>query len=254
MSDRPPPLDWENALRPEDIATVAALIENDGEEERSRQYHTHANKLSGNLRRSRHARLMQYDPLGTNASRASKNLRIAASKGDYEELLHAIDTGADVNDADDKGRTALHFVTASGRDAFVQLLIAHGADANKQDANGNSPLHLAACTNNIKVITALIDGGCNIHLKDGKGRTAIHFAQSHLQLLRRYSSDPAAYKGKVLDIVNLLLAYSRRHNRDAIEGLNQLASSLTIDSKSDTADIEKVLADFVSMSLTSLPS
>lgn len=69
MSDRPPPLDWENALRPEDIATVAALIENDGEEERSRQYHTHANKLSGNLRRSRHARLMQYDPLGTNASR-----------------------------------------------------------------------------------------------------------------------------------------------------------------------------------------
>lgn len=69
-------------------------------------------------------------------SLASKNLRIAASKGDYEELLHAIDTGADVNDADDKGRTALHFVTASGRDAFVQLLIAHGADANKQDANG----------------------------------------------------------------------------------------------------------------------
>ena len=89
----------------------------------------------------------------------------------------------------------------------------------------------------------------------GKGRTAIHFAQSHLQLLRRYAGDSERYRGKVLDVsadvctcmfvsvyvvgafwytslvpcfaddwqvVNLLLAYSRRHQQSSVDGLSDV--------------------------------
>ncbi|EGD83411.1 hypothetical protein PTSG_04018 [Salpingoeca rosetta] len=203
----------------------------------------------GHKRRSRGARTKQNDLVGTQSERASRALRNAVSKADYEAMLGAVDDGADVNFADEKGRTALHFAAAAGRDTFVQFLISQGADPNKQDSNGNTALHLAACTNNIKVITALVDGGCDINMRDGKGRTPIHFAQSHLQLLRRYSSDPEAYRGKVLDVVNLLLAYSRRHNREAVEGLNDLVSRISTHSLDE---LEDVLGEFVNMSLASL--
>ena len=67
---------------------------------------------------------------------ASKALKAAVSKNNLEGALAALDDGADVNFADDKGRTALHFAAAAGRDAIVQLLVSRGADPNKQDSNG----------------------------------------------------------------------------------------------------------------------
>ncbi len=90
----------------------------------------------------------------------------------------------DVNAADTKGRTALHFASTKGDRAMLQCLIAHGANLNSRDGIGNTPLHLAACTNHTAIVTLLLQAGCDIRATDRTGQTPVHYAQSHLQMLR----------------------------------------------------------------------
>lgn len=40
-----------------------------------------------------------------------------------------------------------------------RLLLAKGANPNQKDAMGNTALHLAACTNNVPVVTLLLKAG-----------------------------------------------------------------------------------------------
>jgi hypothetical protein len=57
-----------------------------------------------------------------------------------DELLH---NGADLNETDANGRTALHLAVEEGNRAMVSLLLAHGANPNNTDANGLTPLDIA---------------------------------------------------------------------------------------------------------------
>ena len=61
------------------------------------------------------------------------------------ELL--LSKGARVDDADDRGRTALMIAAELGRDAVVELLIARGASTALKDRDGKSALDLAAGEN-----------------------------------------------------------------------------------------------------------
>jgi ankyrin repeat domain-containing protein 54 len=45
------------------------------------------------------------------------------------------------------------------RELFGRLLLAKGANPNQKDAMGNTALHLAACTNNVPVVTLLLKAG-----------------------------------------------------------------------------------------------
>ena len=42
---------------------------------------------------------------------------------------------------------------------FFRVLLQHGADPNQKDAIGNTALHLAACTSNIPMVTLLLKSG-----------------------------------------------------------------------------------------------
>src|SRR5205809_5703107 len=58
-------------------------------------------------------------------------------------MIKALDGGADVNAADEYGRTALHVAAKDKSTEVIKLLLSRGADVNRQDKDGRTPLHLA---------------------------------------------------------------------------------------------------------------
>ena len=66
-----------------------------------------------------------------------------AAEGDGVKLVTLLlDKGASVDEADDRGRTALMIAAERGHDAIVDLLMSRGATANRRDRGGLSALDL----------------------------------------------------------------------------------------------------------------
>jgi ankyrin repeat protein len=67
----------------------------------------------------------------------------AAAHGDLENVVHLIDNlGVNVNIADDKKRTSLHFACNGGHLEVVRILLDRGALIDAKDVNANTALHL----------------------------------------------------------------------------------------------------------------
>ena len=76
--------------------------------------------------------------------RGSTALMTAAQWGHVDVCRLLLERGADVNKSDKQGDTALHEAARSGELAIVDWLLAHGADPNAFDAYGTTPLRVAA--------------------------------------------------------------------------------------------------------------
>ena len=68
---------------------------------------------------------------------------------------------------------------------MVQLLLRHGADPDQKDMLGNTALHLAACTNHVPVVTLLLRAGTDVTTLDNNGRTPLQLAQAKRKILQR---------------------------------------------------------------------
>lgn len=66
-------------------------------------------------------------------------------RGDVSRAKELIDAGADVNAADGKGFTPLHFA-AMGQPDVIELLLDAGAEINARNRFGNTPLGAAITT------------------------------------------------------------------------------------------------------------
>ncbi|XP_058876965.1 ankyrin repeat domain-containing protein 54-like isoform X2 [Acipenser ruthenus] len=142
---------------------------------------------------------------------------------------------------------------ANGNDVeTVQLLLSHGADPNQRDGLGNTALHLAACTNHVPVITALLRGGARVDALDRAGRTPLHLAKSKLNiLLEGQSQSLEALRSEVRQIIQMLREYlSRLGCSDERERLDQLSSRLhRTRTKEQVDEVTDLLASFTSLSL-----
>lgn len=74
-----------------------------------------------------------------------------------EVLKQLLQGGADKDEKDDEGRTALHFACGYGEIACSQELIKAGADVDAKDGNDNTPLHYAAGYGQAEAIKLLLD-------------------------------------------------------------------------------------------------
>ena len=98
----------------------------------------------------------------------------AAVRGDVQRLHHLIATGANVNDADAGGWTALHFAAhefvkcgdRKGQSACVRLLIAHGANVNARTKTGLTPLEMGSW--NAECVGILLTAGALVNTVDAR--------------------------------------------------------------------------------------
>lgn len=85
-----------------------------------------------------------------------------------------IENGANVNQKDFAGQTALHKAALTPRGETLELmkyLIAKGADVNVQDLEGNTPLFIASSIKNSDAVNLLIASGANTSIKNNEGVT-----------------------------------------------------------------------------------
>lgn len=83
-----------------------------------------------------------------------------------------------VDGADERGWTALHWAAAKPSLGCAQILLAGKADPNKKNNDGESPLHLAAKVGNIEVQRLLIKSGADTRLVNKEGRSPMDLAHA----------------------------------------------------------------------------
>jgi ankyrin repeat protein len=105
----------------------------------------------------------------------------AALEGDSALVEYLIQKGANPNDADDDGITALGWATLTNHADVVQALLARGAKANHVDRFGMTPLLYAASIDfgDTAVIEKLIAGGADLKAKNKEGMTAFDLAKNY---------------------------------------------------------------------------
>lgn len=96
--------------------------------------------------------------------------------GNLETVTRLIGKKADVNAADAKGRTPLHYAAITGHVEILTLLLAHKADLNAKDSEGNTLLHLAAGAGNEKAAEFLLEKKLSPKVRNNKGLTPLNVA------------------------------------------------------------------------------
>ncbi len=101
----------------------------------------------------------------------------ALARGDKAAALQLLAEGADVNEAQPDGMTALHWAALRNDDEIAELLLARGADPGAVTRLGSyTPLHVAAEAGAHAVVDRLLRAGVDSSQETGTGATALHLA------------------------------------------------------------------------------
>jgi ankyrin repeat protein len=115
---------------------------------------------------------------------------VKGSVGVVRVLLQHVG-GEALQETDDKGRTALHWVAYRGHEAVATLLLDQGAKATSRGASGETPFMLACQEGHLAVVGLFLRhvganiGGQALHHTDDKGTTPLHLAalRGHAELV-----------------------------------------------------------------------
>jgi ankyrin repeat protein len=99
-------------------------------------------------------------------------LHWAAENGLIELAALLVEQGADPEETDHFGNTALHL--ALKYPDLIELLLQNGADVNARNALGNTPLHLAV--KDRRAVEALLAAGADVNARNGLDKTPLHYA------------------------------------------------------------------------------
>ena len=89
-----------------------------------------------------------------------------------------LSNGADPNQRDEKGVTALHHAVVQGNGPMIiPVLIESGADVNAVDGNGMTPLVHAVVNDKPDLVELLVRLGAKSHIKTKEGQTALGWAE-----------------------------------------------------------------------------
>lgn len=129
----------------------------------------------------------------------------SAINNDVSQIKELLKNGADVNQNDEGGRTALMFAAFNGLNPIVEELLKHQADVNITDANGRTALMFAASGPFPETVKLLLENGAEIDIQDSEEHfTAFMFAAAEGQF----------------ENVKILLGYGANPNLKDIDGDN----------------------------------
>ncbi|KHN98562.1 Ankyrin repeat-containing domain protein [Metarhizium album ARSEF 1941] len=106
-------------------------------------------------------------------------LMISASVADSEAVLRVlIQKGAEVNEKNSNGQTALHFVASKKNMDVARLLLGSNPPASTcfRDRRGQYPIHRAAAVGSVPMVLLLLKNKSPLNPADSEGYTPLHHA------------------------------------------------------------------------------
>lgn len=169
-----------------DIAEAAAWLavaarhgERNAAEARDRLLAAAPVKTTVDARRRETALLRSMSRLGAETTAGDtrrdieEKLRAAATLGDSEEVEQLLAANADVETADEDGRTPLIEAAWRGYGRIATKLLQAGAQLDKTDRSGNAPIAWAAINGHTNLIVLLIKAGAAVDVVDSQGFTPL---------------------------------------------------------------------------------
>ena len=97
--------------------------------------------------------------------------------GSIDQLVEALDCGADVDEQDAGGNTALIISAMAGNQPMVKVLLERGANAEAANNMGQTALMRASARGRLSTLKLLLDkGNANVHAQDKFGNSVIKHA------------------------------------------------------------------------------
>lgn len=126
------------------------------------------------------ARLKQEIAKGANLNELDLGgqtaLTRAVEMGQVEAVKILLEADANVNAKRSDGRTPLLVATMNAQKELVDLLLAKGADVKAKDDGQWTALHAAAATPYLDLVEALVKAGADVNATDATGRTPLMIA------------------------------------------------------------------------------
>ena len=131
----------------------------------------------GNLKKAQKLIAKGADANQTN-SYGFTALSVAAGRGDEKMTQLLLQSGADANRrSSPTNETPLHRAAQWGNRPTIRLLLAAGAHVDDTDASGWTPLFMATLTGKLDGIEELLAAGANINARSASGWTALKEAE-----------------------------------------------------------------------------
>jgi hypothetical protein len=132
--------------------------------------------LPPNISKKQYSKENQHLPKSFFYSEYSKLLFVAVMDNDIGAVKALIDKGADINAVEAKNaNTPLMTAVIHNKNRVMRYLIVRGAQVNQQNIEGKTALHLAAINNNIEAFQVLISSGVNNMILDQNKKKAISY-------------------------------------------------------------------------------
>ena len=104
-------------------------------------------------------------------------LHIVTQRRDITWLNYLISKGANVNQADDRGRSPLQLAVNLGWREGAEFLVEHGARTDASNDAGETPLISAVHRRDLQLIKVLLQAGADPDRSDNSGRSARDYAK-----------------------------------------------------------------------------
>ena len=170
----------------------------------------------------------------------------AAMRGDLEAVRALLEEGADANEAQGDGMTALHWAARHGHAEMARLLITAGANVNAGTRIGRyTALHLASRAGSAPVVEALLAAGADVHAATtNSGATPLHLAaeSGNPDAIRVLVGGGADVNGREGAWAQTPLIFAAAKNRpDAIRALLELGADASLGERV-IEDVERLAA------------
>ena len=114
-------------------------------------------------------------------------LHAAAKRGDVDAIKQFfLDDGAEVDRANEKGRTPLWIACLKGHVEVARLLLEKGAEVDRVSKKGVTPLLIACQQGHVDTARLLLDKGAKVDRAEKEGATPLYIAcrKGHVEAVR----------------------------------------------------------------------